>query len=127
LTPAERAAYILRHAFDYPYDAIAELLQFSNGNCRQLVRRAGRRIESGGRRPVSLTAHKSLVEAFRGAAHDGGFAQLEELLVAAVRRYRVEGSEVRSGPPPRHVLRGRLEVCDAIEPAVPHQANTWHY
>jgi RNA polymerase sigma factor (sigma-70 family) len=86
LRPAERAAYLLRHAFDYPYDAIAQLLQFSNANCRQLVRRAGRSIESERRRPVSLTAHKCLVDAFRAAAHDGNFAPLEELLVAAVRR-----------------------------------------
>jgi RNA polymerase sigma-70 factor, ECF subfamily len=86
LRPAERAAYLLRHAFDYPYDDIAELFQFSNANCRQLVRRAGRRIASERRRPVSLTAHKCLVDAFRAAAHDENLAQLEELLVAAVRR-----------------------------------------
>jgi RNA polymerase sigma-70 factor, ECF subfamily len=86
LTPAERAAYLLRHAFDYPYDRIAELLQVSNANCRQLVRRAGQSIASERRRPVSLTAHKRLVEAFLAAAHDGNFVQLEELLVAAVRR-----------------------------------------
>jgi RNA polymerase sigma-70 factor (ECF subfamily) len=86
LRPAERAAYLLRRAFDYPYDAIAELLQLSNANCRQLVGRAGRRIASERRRPVSLTAHKCLVDAFRAAAHDGNLAQLEELLLAAVRR-----------------------------------------
>ena len=86
LTPAERAAYLLRHAFDYPYDAIAELFQLSSANCRQLVRRAGQHIESGRRRPVSLTAHKRLVDAFRAAAHHGNFAQLEKLLLAAVHR-----------------------------------------
>jgi RNA polymerase sigma-70 factor, ECF subfamily len=84
LRPAERAVYLLRQAFDYPYDAIAELLQFSNANCRQLLRRAGRAIESERRRPVSLTAHRCLVDAFRAASHDGNFAALEDLLVAAV-------------------------------------------
>jgi RNA polymerase sigma-70 factor, ECF subfamily len=86
LTPAERAAYLLRNAFDYPYDRIAELFQFTNANCRQLVRRAGRRIASERRRPVSVIAQKRLVEAFLAAARDGNFARLEELLVAAVRR-----------------------------------------
>lgn len=40
LTPAERAAYTLREAFDYPYREIAEILQLTEANTRQLVTRA---------------------------------------------------------------------------------------
>jgi hypothetical protein len=43
LAPTERAAYILREAFDYPYDEIGEILKVSEANARQLVTRASER------------------------------------------------------------------------------------
>lgn len=44
LSPAQRAAYVLREAFDYPYDQIAEIVQLSEANVRQLVSRSRKRI-----------------------------------------------------------------------------------
>ena len=49
LTPTERAAYILREAFDYPYREIANVLRLEEANARQVVTRARQRI-AGGRR-----------------------------------------------------------------------------
>jgi RNA polymerase sigma factor (sigma-70 family) len=40
LTPTERAAYILREAFDYPYRQIANVLRLEEANARQVVSRA---------------------------------------------------------------------------------------
>jgi RNA polymerase sigma factor (sigma-70 family) len=45
LTPHERAVFLLREAFDYPYAEIAELVGKTEANCRQLVRRARRRLD----------------------------------------------------------------------------------
>src|SRR6476469_8894231 len=39
LTPNERAAYVLREAFDYPYAQIADILALSEPAVRQLVSR----------------------------------------------------------------------------------------
>src|SRR5579864_250894 len=36
LSPTERAAYVLREAFDYSYDEIASILQMEEANVRQL-------------------------------------------------------------------------------------------
>src|SRR5262249_11767151 len=47
LTPTERAAYVLREAFDYSYDQIASILQMEEANVRQLVSRARKHIEDG--------------------------------------------------------------------------------
>ena len=47
LTPTERAAYILREAFDYPYRDIANVLGLAEANARQVVTRARQRIVSG--------------------------------------------------------------------------------
>jgi len=47
LSPKERAAYVLRQAFDYPYRQIADILQMKEANVRQLVTRARKRIADG--------------------------------------------------------------------------------
>ena len=47
LTPTERAAYILREAFDYPYRDIANRLQLREANARQVVTRARKSVADG--------------------------------------------------------------------------------
>jgi RNA polymerase sigma factor (sigma-70 family) len=86
LTPAERAAYVLREAFGYPYQRIAEILLLTAAHARQLVRRAHQRLATQRRRPVSPAAHRRLVLAFNAAAQAGNLTDLERLLVADVAR-----------------------------------------
>ncbi|WP_271218810.1 sigma-70 family RNA polymerase sigma factor [Streptosporangium carneum] len=86
LTPAERAAYLLRMAFDYPYRQISEILHLSEDHARQLVRRARGHLATERCRPVSTTAHRRLVQTFLAAAQTGDLAELEELLAAGVAR-----------------------------------------
>jgi RNA polymerase sigma factor (sigma-70 family) len=88
LTPAERAAYILRKAFDYPYRRISEVLHLGADHTRQLVRRAHARLAGERRQPVSTAAHRSLVRTFLAASRTGDLAGLEELLAADVRSRR---------------------------------------
>ena len=86
LSPSERAVYLLRKAFDYPYARIADVLQCTAANARQLVRRAQLRLSSAQCRPVSADAQRRLVRRFVAAAQSGEFAELEALLVADIRR-----------------------------------------
>ncbi|MGO4760741.1 sigma-70 family RNA polymerase sigma factor, partial [Streptomyces sp. 2MCAF27] len=44
LSPAERAAYVLREAFDYSYPEIADMLQLSVVNVRKIVSRARKHL-----------------------------------------------------------------------------------
>jgi len=53
LSPTERAAYILREAFDYPYRKIADVIRVEEANARQLVTRARERLSSARREPVT--------------------------------------------------------------------------
>ena len=85
LSPSERAVYLLRKAFDYPYGRIAEVLPFSATNARQLVRRAHLRLCSSHCQPVDSQVPRRLVRAFLAAAQGGEFAELEALLVADIR------------------------------------------
>jgi RNA polymerase sigma-70 factor (ECF subfamily) len=82
LTPVERAAYVLREAFEYPYEQIALILQLSPVNTRQLVRRSHQRIAAERRRPVCPATHRRFVQAFRAASDVGNLAGLERLLAA---------------------------------------------
>jgi len=87
LPPAERAAYILREAFDYPYELIAQTIQVTTVNARQLVSRARRHIASERREPTSTADQGRLLKAFLGAAESGDMADLEELFAADVASY----------------------------------------
>jgi RNA polymerase sigma-70 factor, ECF subfamily len=82
LSPNERAAYVLRHAFDYPYSTIAGMLQLSETNARQVVSRAGNRLASDRRIPVAAGDMGRLVRAFVAAAERGDLATLEHALAA---------------------------------------------
>ncbi len=90
LAPLERAAYLLRHAFDYPYSRIAQLLGVSETNARQVVSRAGRRLDSGRRHAVNTDEHRRLVAVFTHAARSGDTGPLEAQLLATVVQPGVE-------------------------------------
>ena len=84
LSPAERAAYVLREAFSYPYRQIATLIQVEEANARQLVTRARDHISSARREPVSAAERRCLLYAFVDAATEGDLATLERLFASAV-------------------------------------------
>ena len=85
LVPTERAAYILREAFDYSHREIADILQMEDANVRQLVSRARKHITDG--RHIRISSgeqQRHLLEAFMAAAHTGEMAALEGLFVEEV-------------------------------------------
>src|ERR671925_949047 len=47
LSPEQRAVFLLREVFDYPYDRIAEIVGKREDNVRQLAGRARRHVEEG--------------------------------------------------------------------------------
>jgi RNA polymerase sigma-70 factor (ECF subfamily) len=83
LSPTERAAYILREAFDYSYRDIAHALRLEEANARQVVTRARQHVADGRKTPANSTEQRRLCEAFRAAAHNGDVASLEGILCAA--------------------------------------------
>jgi RNA polymerase sigma factor (sigma-70 family) len=84
LTPTERAAYMLREAFDYPYRDIANVLRLEEANARQLVTRARQHVANGRRTPANATEQRRLLDAFIAAAQNGDVADLEGLLASEV-------------------------------------------
>lgn len=84
LSPTERAAYVLREAFDYPHSQIADTLRMEEANVRQLVSRARKHIADGRYTPVSSGEQRRLLEAFVAAAHTGDLTGLEGLFAEDV-------------------------------------------
>jgi RNA polymerase sigma factor (sigma-70 family) len=83
LSPVERAVFVLREAFDYGYDEIAEIVGKSPANVRQLAVRARRHVDE--RRPrfePSKEQRDELARRFVAALHEGETAPLVELLAA---------------------------------------------
>jgi RNA polymerase sigma-70 factor (ECF subfamily) len=87
LSPTERAAFVLREAFDYPYRQIANILQMEEANVRQLVSRARKHIADGRGTSVSSDEQRRFLEALIEAAQNGDLAGLESLLAEDVVSY----------------------------------------
>ncbi len=81
LQPEERAAFLLRQAFDRDYSEIAAMLGKSEAACRQLVHRASERVQQARPRfEVSKEAHHRMLQTFVQAARSGEREAIKALL-----------------------------------------------
>lgn len=94
LTPTERAAYVLREAFDYPYPRIAEVISSSVVSARQLVSRARAHLTSARQAAVEPAHQRRLLEAFLTAAQKGDAEELEKIFADDVVSY-TDGNGVK--------------------------------
>jgi len=104
LSPRERAAYILREAFDYDYAEIGDVLKASPAACRQLASRAARRLrDERPRFATSWTAARDLARRFADAARRGDVDALASLLAKDATCATDGGGKVTAA---RNVIRG---------------------
>jgi RNA polymerase sigma-70 factor (ECF subfamily) len=111
LAPRERAAYVLREAFDYPYREIADLLETSEPNARQLVRRARDHIVRERSNPVDPEQQAQIMGAFLAAAQSGDLAGLESVLTDQVVSVSDGGGVVSAARVP---IVGRTKVAHFV-------------
>ncbi|GAB2450480.1 RNA polymerase sigma-70 factor [Streptomyces incanus] len=108
LSPLERAVFVLREAFGYPYSDIAALLDRGEPAVRQLAARARKHVE--GRRPrydVDPAQRRDLTERFLAAAAGGDLEGLMKLLAPDVRLVGDSGGKSRA---PLRVLESADKV-----------------
>jgi len=91
LSPTERAVFVLREAFDYPFLDIAARLGISVANARQLARRARSHLAEPRHESVPRAVHDRLLKAFLAAAQDGAVTRLESLLAEDIAAARSGG------------------------------------
>jgi RNA polymerase sigma-70 factor (ECF subfamily) len=108
LSPVERAVFLLREAFGYPYGEIARMVGKTEENCRQLAARARRHVEA--RRPrfeASRSQREELARRFLAAVEEGDTAGLVGLLAADAVLYADGGGKAPAITAPIHG-RGRV-------------------
>ncbi|RKN51173.1 RNA polymerase sigma factor SigJ [Micromonospora endolithica] len=112
LTPTERAAYVLREALNYSHRQVAEVLDTTEANARQLVSRARRHLAAQRSAPAPAAERRRLAEAFLAAARDGDLAGLERLLTQDVLARSDGGGRVRAA---RLDIRGLARVSTFLD------------
>lgn len=109
LTPEQRAAFVLREVFDYPYEQIAGIIRTGEDNARQLVSRARKHVnEARPRFEASEAQREELARSFLSAFSNGDLHALEELLAHDVVLHGDGGGRVRAIARPVH---GRAKVA----------------
>ena len=110
LAPEERAAFLLRQAFDQDYGELAAVLGKSEAACRQLVHRASERVRRDTPRfQVRKDAHRSLLERFLLAASRGDGAALKDMLAEEVAIVADGGGKV---PSFMKIVRGAQRIAN---------------
>jgi RNA polymerase sigma-70 factor (TIGR02957 family) len=109
LSPAERAAFVLREAFAYGHREIADILEISDANARQLHHRAQQRLKvpTPRFRPDPAQWH-DLVERFLTASRTGDVSALVTMLTADVTSTADGGGKVAAA---RRPIVGRDRVA----------------
>ena len=101
LNPVERAVLVLRDVFDFEYAEIADVLEKTPANVRQIAKRA--REHAGDptrRRPVSEEERERLATAFLTASVSGDVEGIRSLLAADAIMYTDGGGVVTAARKP---------------------------
>ena len=112
LSPLERAVFVLREAFAWNYEEIAEALSRSPAAVRQLARRAHQHVEQARPRFAVDERHAAeSTERFLRACLDGDVEDLLQVLSPDVVMYTDGGGEA---PAPKRALVGTREVLSFL-------------
>ncbi len=112
LTPEQRAAFLLREVFDYPYERVAEIVGTSETNARKLTSRARGHVADGrGRFDASREQSEELATQFIAAVEEGDVEGLEALLAEDV---VLRGDGGGKAPALARALHGARRVARTI-------------
>jgi Sigma-70, region 4/SnoaL-like domain len=119
LSPQQRAAFLLREVFEYPYPEVAEIIGTDVDSARHLVARARAHLRE--RRPrysASRRQRDELARHFFAAAEQGDLRALEALLAQDVALHADGGGKVPALARPvngrEHVARTLLAGMSAL-------------
>ncbi|ORT60913.1 RNA polymerase sigma-70 factor [Streptomyces sp. CB03238] len=127
LSPLERAVFVLREAFGFPYAEIAATLDRSEAAVRQLSGRARRHVDEGRPRyDVDPAERRELTERFMAAAAGGDLEGLLALLAPDARLIGDSGGKAKA---PLRVMEtadkiGRFLCAVAQDPAASAEFGT---
>ena len=103
LSPIERAVFLLREVFECDYIEVARIVEKSEDNCRQILRRARERI--AGKDPrfnITVEQQETVLREFLSATESGDLDRLAKALVADASLVRDGENLGAAAPPPIH-------------------------
>ena len=124
LNPIERAAFILREAFDFDYGEISDICNISEDNARQLVHRAQDKLQKPRiKYEASTEQQERLLQAFLQASATQDTTSLKSILHHDVIMYSDGGGKVAAAAIPlvgpdkiitflTNVLKGALDLFE---------------
>jgi RNA polymerase sigma-70 factor (ECF subfamily) len=120
LTPLERAVFVLREVFAFPYPEVAAAVGRSEAACRQLAVRARRHVDLGRPRfDADRRERDELAARFFDALRDGDIDGLRELLAADV---QMVGDGGGKAPAFARAVVGAENVARVLATAFPAMA-----
>jgi len=131
LSPLERAVFVLRTAFELPYDQVGGMLGIKAPSARKLLSRAQSKLAHDGPRFVADSEqHVRLFQEFVAATTTGDLESLQLMLAADIVAYNDGGGKVRAASRPvvgrDNVIRfvaGLLQKYPLTEDVVVVEAN----
>jgi RNA polymerase sigma-70 factor (ECF subfamily) len=112
LSPVERAVFVLRESFDFEFSEIAEIVERSEDNCRQILSRARKRVaDERPRFDADPVERRTLAARFLAAAREGDLDGLVALLAPNAVLVGDGGGRARAIPRP---MVGAEAVARAI-------------
>lgn len=103
LSPLERAVFVLKEAFGFPYREIAETLERSEASVRQVGSRATSHVKARRPRyPAPAEVRRRATDEFLAACLGGDLNRVLELLAPDVTAWNDGGGKVRAALRPLH-------------------------
>ncbi|MFC4872626.1 sigma-70 family RNA polymerase sigma factor [Negadavirga shengliensis] len=97
LGPKERAVFILKEGFSYSHKEIAELLDITTENSRQILRRSSKELKKLNRDldGFALNNHTETIQKYQTALSEINIQALENLLVEDIRLTADKGQKIQ--------------------------------
>ncbi|MFZ4928072.1 sigma-70 family RNA polymerase sigma factor [Chryseobacterium sp. Mn2064] len=97
LNARERAVYILRQAFDYSHQEIADTLDISAENSRKLLSRAAKQLENIQYKPdhIEPASGTDILQKYQLALSEGNIVTIEKLLIDDIKISADGGKRIR--------------------------------
>lgn len=124
LNPIERAVFILRKAFEYSYEDIAELCGISVENCRQILHRIKPKIKqpAKGQAARQLDVSQNLLDEFIKACLKNDTSELSAFLREEVKLYSDGGGKAAAA---RNILVGIPKTVKFLHGIIRKEFGKW--
>ncbi|MEO0582356.1 MAG: sigma-70 family RNA polymerase sigma factor [Bacteroidota bacterium] len=110
LNPTERAVFLLKDIFNYTHKEIAEILDISEANCRQILVRARKHLKkSSSRFDVDQDDHQHLYRTFVDVCEGEDLSALLDLLKADI-----ELEVLKPAATTAQTVKGNLQVAETL-------------